>query len=261
MRRPARSCSSRSMTPRNRCNRVARSVARMGSTGRAASKSTPSSGLRRSRWCACGPVSRRRTSAASRPRTTAAFAASKSCGRASSRVVSPQTRTSPISGCSRSRSPDEIEEEIDMKKGVITTLVVVLLAVAAAAGVFLFMNGVRDRAEADRVTVDVIVASQDVPAGQELDPLIDDGVFRPKAVDRVDLLSGVITDVYQLRGQRTAYPILAGEQIAGARLAGPLQAAGGALGIPDGLQAASITLQPQRVVAGAIKQGDRVEVF
>ena len=148
-----------------------------------------------------------------------------------------------------------------MKKGVLTTLVVVLLAVAAAAGVFLFMNGVRDRAEADRVTVDVIVASQDVPAGQELDPLIDDGVFRPKAVDRVDLLSGVITDVYQLRGQRTAYPILAGEQIAGARLAGPLQAAGGALGIPDGLQAASITLQPQRVVAGAIKQGDRVEVF
>jgi pilus assembly protein CpaB len=71
----------------------------------------------------------------------------------------------------------------------------------------------------------------------------------------------VITDVYQLRGQRTAYPILADEQIAGARLAGPLQVGGGVLGIPDGFQAASITLEPQRIVAGALQQGDHVEVF
>ena len=148
-----------------------------------------------------------------------------------------------------------------MKRGVLTTLVVVLLAAAAAGGVFLFMNSVRDRADAVRVTVDVIVATQDVPAGQELDPLIESGVFRTKAVDSADLVPGVITDVYQLRGQRTAYPILAEEQIAGARLAGPLQAGGGVLGIPEGLQAASITLEPERMVAGALQQGDHVEVF
>ena len=148
-----------------------------------------------------------------------------------------------------------------MKRGVLTTLVVVLLAAAAAGGVFLFMNSVRDRADVGRVTVDVIVATQDVPAGQELDPLIESGVFRTKAVDKADLVPGVITDVYQLRGQRTAYPILAEEQIAGARLAGPLQAGGGVLGIPAGLQAASITLEPQRVVAGVLQQGDQVEVF
>jgi pilus assembly protein CpaB len=148
-----------------------------------------------------------------------------------------------------------------MKRGVLNTLVVVLLAAGAAAGVFLFMNSVRDRAEAGRLTVDVIVASRDIPAGQELDPLIEEGVFHPKAVDREDLVPGVITDVYQLRSQRTAYPILAGEQIPGARLAGPLQAAGGALGIPEHMQAASITLEPQRIVAGALKPGDHVEVF
>jgi pilus assembly protein CpaB len=148
-----------------------------------------------------------------------------------------------------------------VKRGVLTTSVVVLLAGAAAAGVLLFMNSVRDRAEAGRVTVDVIVASRDVPAGQDLDPLIEEGVFGSKPVDQADLVPGVITDVYQLRGQRTAYPILAGEQIAGARLAGPLQVGGGALGIPEHLQAASITLDPQRTVAGALQQGDRVEVF
>jgi pilus assembly protein CpaB len=146
-------------------------------------------------------------------------------------------------------------------KRALIAVIVFLAAAAAAAGVFLFMNGVREQADAGRVTVDVIVATRDVPAGQELDPLIENGMFRSKAVDKEDLVPGVITDVYQLSGQRTAYPILAEEQIAAARLAGPLQAGGGILGIPDGLQAASIMLESQRVVAGAVQQGDHVEVF
>lgn len=147
-----------------------------------------------------------------------------------------------------------------MKKPVAAALVF-LVAAAAAGGVLLFMNGVRERAEAGRITADVIVATRDIPAGQELSVLIDEGVFRTKSVDVEDLVPGAITDVYQLQGQRTGYPILAEEQIVAARLAGPLQAGGGVLGIPDGLQAASITLEPQRVVAGAIQQGDHVEVF
>lgn len=147
-----------------------------------------------------------------------------------------------------------------MKKALTVTFVL-LLAAAAAGGVLLFMNSVRERADAGRATVDVIVATRDVPAGQELDPLIEDGIFRTKAVDGLTLVPGAITDVYQLRGQRTAYPIIAEEQIVAARLAGPLQAGGGILGIPDGLQAASISLESQRVVAGALQQGDHVEVF
>lgn len=147
-----------------------------------------------------------------------------------------------------------------MKKPVVAALIF-LVAAAAAGGVLLFMNGVRERAEAGRITADVIVATRDIPAGQELSVLIDEGVFRTKSVDVEDLVPGAITDVYQLQGQRTGYPILAEEQIVAARLAGPLQAGGGVLGIPDGLQAASITLEPQRVVAGAIQQGDHVEVF
>jgi pilus assembly protein CpaB len=147
-----------------------------------------------------------------------------------------------------------------MKKPVVAALIF-LIAAAAAGGVLLFMNGVRERAEAGRITADVIVATRDIPAGQELSVLIDEGVFRTKSVDVEDLVPGAITDVYQLQGQRTGYPILAEEQIVAARLAGPLQAGGGVLGIPDGLQAASITLEPQRVVAGAIQQGDHVEVF
>jgi pilus assembly protein CpaB len=147
-----------------------------------------------------------------------------------------------------------------VRKG-IAALIVLLVAAAAAAGVFLFMNGVRERADAGRITVNVIVSSRDVPAGADLDPLIEQGAFRTEVIDADAIVPGAITDVYQLRGQRSAYPIVAGEQILTARLAGPLQVGGGVLGIPDGHQAASIMLEPQRVVAGAIRQGDHVEVF
>ena len=149
---------------------------------------------------------------------------------------------------------------MNVKRGILSTVVIVLLAVAAASGVFLFMNTVRDRADEGRTTVDVLVATGH-PGGSGARSLIENGVFRTKPVDGADLLPGVITDVYQLRGQRTAYLILADEQIAGARLAGPLQVGGGVLGIPDGFQAASITLEPQRIVAGVLQQGDHVEVF
>ena len=147
-----------------------------------------------------------------------------------------------------------------MKRASVTAVVAILFAAAAAGGVFLFMSNVRDRAgSVDTVTV--VVSTQDLPAAQELDPMIESGVFQTKAVPRDDVVPGVITDVYQLRGQRLAYPVVAGEQIPAARLAGPLQAGGGVLGIPEGYQAAAVTLEPQRVVGGAVQVGDHVEVF
>jgi Flp pilus assembly protein CpaB len=101
---------------------------------------------------------------------------------------------------------------MNVKRGILSTVVIVLLAVAAASGVFLFMNSVRDRADEGRVTVDVLVATQDIPAGQELDPLIENGAFRTKPVDGADLLPGVITWINSRPA--TAYLILADEQIA-----------------------------------------------
>ena len=96
-----------------------------------------------------------------------------------------------------------------MKRASLTAVITVLLALEAAGGVFLFMGNVRDRAETVE-TVNVVVSTQDLPAAQELDPLIESGVFQTKVVPRDDLVSGVITDVYQLQGQRLAYPVLAG---------------------------------------------------
>jgi pilus assembly protein CpaB len=148
-----------------------------------------------------------------------------------------------------------------MKRGASAAIITLLFAAAAAGGVFLFMKNVRQDATKPQATVDVLVSTQDIPAGTELDPLIGQNRFVARTVPANLVIQGVITDVYQLRGQRTAYPILAGEQISAERLAGVLQAAGGTLGIPAGYQAASVTLEAQRSVAGALQQGDHIEVF
>ena len=148
-----------------------------------------------------------------------------------------------------------------MKRGAFAAVVTVLFAAAAAGGVYLFMQNVKTDAEQPVETLDVLVATQEVPAGTEFDPLIDQGVFATKPIPVGDVVDGALTDVYQLQGQRSAYPILAGEQISAARVAGPLQAAGGVLGIPEGYQAAALTLEPQRIVGGAIQQSDHVEIF
>jgi Flp pilus assembly protein CpaB len=136
-----------------------------------------------------------------------------------------------------------------------------LFAAAAAGGVFLFMQNVREKAKEPDPTVNVLVSRTDIPAGTQLDGLIDAGDFVTEPVLASSVIRDVITDVYQLRGQRTAYPILAGEQISAGRLAGALQAKGGELGIPAGYQAASLTLEQQRIVAGAPREGDHVEVW
>lgn len=148
-----------------------------------------------------------------------------------------------------------------MKRGAMGAVVAILFATAAAASVFLYVQSAREKAQGARDMTDVIVATQEIAANQELDPLIEQGVFQVRSVPTDDVVPGVLTDEYQLRGQRTAYPILAGEQISAARLQGDLQAGGGRLGIEPGFQAASITVEGQRAVGGQISQGDHVEAY
>jgi Flp pilus assembly protein CpaB len=69
-------------------------------------------------------------------------------------------------------------------------------------------------------TTTVIVSTHDVPAGAHLDRLIKAGEFHSIEVLDTDLVNGAITSLDQLRGQTTADPIYANEQIPTARLVG-----------------------------------------
>lgn len=148
-----------------------------------------------------------------------------------------------------------------MRRGSIAIVLTLLFALAAAGGVFLYVQNAKERSDQAQQTVKVLVSTTDIPAGVQLDDLVDAGMFVSKDVPQADLVRAAITDPYQLQGQRTAYPILAGEQISAARLEGTLQAAGGRYGLLEGMHAMALTLESQRAVGGSLQQGDHVEAF
>ena len=148
-----------------------------------------------------------------------------------------------------------------MRRGSLAVLVSLLFALAAAAGVFMYVQNAKRNAEAVQQTVRVLVAKTDIPAGVELDPLLNSGEFTYREIPRDALINDVVTSAYQLQGQRTAYPILAGEQISPARFVGELQVRGGRFGLTTGNQAFALTLERQRAAGGVLEKGDAVEAY
>lgn len=144
-------------------------------------------------------------------------------------------------------------------RGVVMAMALIL-AIGAAAAVFLYLRAVEDDAGGGELTT-VIVSKRDIAAGTRLDPLIAEGEFTTREIPRDALVAGVVTDVTQLQGKVTAFPILSGEQISSARFKGPTEAAGGTLGIPEGFQAISFQFQRFQGVGGILTQGDHVAVY
>jgi Flp pilus assembly protein CpaB len=136
-----------------------------------------------------------------------------------------------------------------------------LLAFGATVAVFLYVKGVRRQATTTTGTVTVIVSKVDIPVGTPMDSLINQGAFTTRGMPQNALVQGVVTDLGQMRGKVAGYPILAGEQISTLRFQGTAGVAGGVLGIPDGYEAITLSLDPSRQVDGAITRGSRVQLF
>jgi pilus assembly protein CpaB len=73
------------------------------------------------------------------------------------------------------------------------------------------------------------------------------------------VVGGAITSLDQMKGKSNSVAILAGEQIPVARISGEVP--GGALAIPEGMEAMTVSLDASRAVAGAIQAGDQVSIY
>ena len=76
-------------------------------------------------------------------------------------------------------------------------------------------------ASIDESLATVVVATEDIPNGALLDPLIERGVFVEVQIPRYALIEDAVTDVQQLRGLRTVSVIVRNEQISPYRLMRP----------------------------------------
>lgn len=147
-----------------------------------------------------------------------------------------------------------------MVKGrALVVVLALILATVATAGVFLYAQGLEKDAEAGGAMVSVVVSEVDIPPRTDLNTLIKDDLFKVIQVNEAAYVDGAITSVDQLADKNNAVAILAGEQIPAARISGNVQ--GGALSIPEGMEALTVSLDAPRGVAGLINTGDKVTIY
>jgi len=146
-----------------------------------------------------------------------------------------------------------------MKGRGLVVFLALILATLATAGVFMYSRGVEEQAKTGGTMVQVIVSKVDLPARTDLDQMIKDDQFRVIQVPAGVVVAGAVTSVDQLAGKNNSVAILAGEQIPAARISGNVP--GGALAIPEGMQAITVSLDSSRGVAGAINAGDHVAIY
>jgi Flp pilus assembly protein CpaB len=147
-----------------------------------------------------------------------------------------------------------------MRSRGLVVAIAVVLAVAAAAAVVLYVQGVKQDAVEGGNLQTVIVATQDIPSNQRLDPLIDQGLFDEVRVPGDALIADPVTDVTELEGKTTVTPIIAKEQISQSRLSGadrPLNL----VGVSKGHVGVAFEFEAPRGGAGNIQPGDHVAVF
>jgi Flp pilus assembly protein CpaB len=90
--------------------------------------------------------------------------------------------------------------------------------------------------------------------------LIAQNIFSLKAFPSDVLVQGAVIRIEDLQGRTTANTILAGEQISTTRLQGG-QAKGGALGIADGFESVTISLEAPQAGGGFVQAGDHITVY
>jgi Flp pilus assembly protein CpaB len=147
-----------------------------------------------------------------------------------------------------------------MRSRGLVVAIAVVLAVAAAAAVILYTQGVKEDAVEGSNLQTVIVSSQTIPANQQLNPLIDQGIFGEVRIPQEALVSDVVTDLDQLRDAATTTTILANEQISESRLS-TSEARLNQLGISKGHLALSVELEAPQGGIGNIQPGDNISVF
>jgi pilus assembly protein CpaB len=146
-----------------------------------------------------------------------------------------------------------------MKGRGLVVVLALILATLATAGVFMYARGVQEEANTGGSMVSVVVSKVDIPARTDLNTLIKDEEFKSIQVPPAAVVDGAITSVDQLEGKNNSVAILAGEQIPTARIAGTVP--GGALAIPEGMQAINVSLDASRSLAAALNSGDHVALY
>jgi pilus assembly protein CpaB len=142
-----------------------------------------------------------------------------------------------------------------------TLLLIAALAVAALGTtlVFVYVNGINNRALADQKPVKVLVTKNLIPAGMSVEDASRLGDFEQKEVAASSVAPNALSDITPLAGQVALSNIYPGEQILRQKFGAPGTTS--TLPIPGDKVAISIQLGDPARVAGFVTPGANVAIY
>lgn len=143
-----------------------------------------------------------------------------------------------------------------------TLLLLAALAVAAlgTTGVFLYVDGIAARAEADYDLVEILVATAPIEAGTTAQGAQDLGALELRQFLRKSVAGlSALSDIAGVADKVAVAPIAAGEPILESQFGD--SGASSLLPIPDGKVAVSVQLADPARVAGFVGAGSEVAIF
>jgi pilus assembly protein CpaB len=142
----------------------------------------------------------------------------------------------------------------------ITLVAAIIVAALGAALVFLYVQGVDQRAQADAEPVNVLTAVEQIDTGESVDDAQAAGKFVLTEIPGTAVLPGALTDTESIKDASALAPVYEGEQIIASRF-GTAAATASRIAIPDKQMAISIDLGDPQRVAGFVSPGSEVALF
>lgn len=136
----------------------------------------------------------------------------------------------------------------------------VVLAGVAAIAIFVYVQGIEERAFEDAELVEAYVAAGEIDAGLEATEITEQGLIELGQVPRTTLPEGYIASLQEINELQTNARILEGEVISRERFVTRAEATG-RLDIPDGFEAVSVQVSTPPGVGGFVRPDDQVSLI
>jgi len=146
-----------------------------------------------------------------------------------------------------------------MKRRVLTIVLAVALAVLGTASVLVYVNHADARAVAGQKAVTVLVASETVPSGTKASDAMPS--LRKETLPASSVSSDAVAEITADQDSLVTSTDLSPGQLLLKSMLVPAAQASGALAIPKGKVAVTITLCKAEMVAGNVRVGSQVAVF
>jgi len=147
-----------------------------------------------------------------------------------------------------------------VNKKVVGVVAAVLMAIIGTGVLVLFVQGAEDRALEGEELVEVLTASQQIPAGTPADQLQD--LVESEQIPVKIAPEGVISDIVSVSGQVTNVDIVPGETLLASKFVSPdnFTARRGAVEVPENLLEVTLAMSQEQFIGGVPVPGDRVAI-